>query len=678
MNSYPAVWSYETGSNLYPGQHIEMHNDPMTHRAEFAVPSTGVHHYLPKTQIEIIPCKVCGDKSSGVHYGVITCEGCKGFFRRSQSGPMNYQCPRQKNCLVDRINRNRCQYCRLQKCLTLGMSRDAVKFGRMSKKQREKVEDEIRIQVLKHKMVPESPDSSVFSEAHQMPSSSQDQFAEYDSIGFGNSNGEVSSVYQSAALFPGGFPFPIDETTVDSTTPSWQQLQSIPSPAAPASAMPSGLPLPSGTMPTPPSVDSSLYSPYSVSGQRCSHPNSSAFSYASHSFSTVDSAASHYAIPTPCPAKPIRVPSSQCQQRVLPSPQPHLSSSLQSSFPPGPKYRTDPASGVCVPPPSGHSRSYCVNAPVYSSASFAGDSGFKPELQTPVVRQELAGGRQEELSRSCAQLSCGGISTGSGVMPDPSRISDLLAETVNDAHCSTLLLSSDAIQERLQQPRDVAALAQLARMSNEELMMDTADKLTGVVQRIIEFAKLLPGFMEYSEGDKIKLLKTGAFELALLRMCRYFDQTNRTVLYGDVVVCMEVFAASCASVGTTGSDSLHLSLVSEVFELVNSVCDLQLTDTELALFSAFCLLSPDRPGLTCVESVQRLNFELLKSLRLKMERSHPTPIKGDVSAFQLLISKLPKLRELSSLYLEVVANFKRACPHREFPALHRELFTYTS
>lgn len=80
--------------------------------------------FLQTAQIEIIPCKVCGDKSSGVHYGVITCEGCKGFFRRSQSSVVNYQCPRNKQCVVDRVNRNRCQYCRLQKCLKLGMSRD--------------------------------------------------------------------------------------------------------------------------------------------------------------------------------------------------------------------------------------------------------------------------------------------------------------------------------------------------------------------------------------------------------------------------------------------------------------------------------------------------------------------------------------------------------------------------
>ncbi|KAK2854320.1 hypothetical protein Q5P01_006981 [Channa striata] len=101
-----------------------------------------------KAQIEIIPCKICGDKSSGIHYGVITCEGCKGFFRRSQQSNATYSCPRQKNCLIDRTSRNRCQHCRLQKCLAVGMSRDAVKFGRMSKKQR----DSLYAEVQKHRL----------------------------------------------------------------------------------------------------------------------------------------------------------------------------------------------------------------------------------------------------------------------------------------------------------------------------------------------------------------------------------------------------------------------------------------------------------------------------------------------------------------------------------------------
>ncbi|XP_060055279.1 nuclear receptor ROR-beta [Erinaceus europaeus] len=97
-----------------------------------------------RAQIEVIPCKICGDKSSGIHYGVITCEGCKGFFRRSQQNNASYSCPRQRNCLIDRTNRNRCQHCRLQKCLALGMSRDAVKFGRMSKKQRDSLYAEVQ------------------------------------------------------------------------------------------------------------------------------------------------------------------------------------------------------------------------------------------------------------------------------------------------------------------------------------------------------------------------------------------------------------------------------------------------------------------------------------------------------------------------------------------------------
>ncbi|XP_052822688.1 orphan steroid hormone receptor 2 isoform X2 [Octopus bimaculoides] len=67
------------------------------------------------------PCIVCGDKASGRHYGAISCEGCKGFFKRSIRKQLGYACRGNKDCPVTKMHRNRCQFCRLQKCLAVGM-----------------------------------------------------------------------------------------------------------------------------------------------------------------------------------------------------------------------------------------------------------------------------------------------------------------------------------------------------------------------------------------------------------------------------------------------------------------------------------------------------------------------------------------------------------------------------
>ncbi|KAH8274515.1 hypothetical protein KR044_006101, partial [Drosophila immigrans] len=75
-------------------------------------------------------CLVCGDRASGRHYGAISCEGCKGFFKRSIRKQLGYQCRGAMNCEVTKHHRNRCQFCRLQKCLASGMRSDSVQHER--------------------------------------------------------------------------------------------------------------------------------------------------------------------------------------------------------------------------------------------------------------------------------------------------------------------------------------------------------------------------------------------------------------------------------------------------------------------------------------------------------------------------------------------------------------------
>uniref|UniRef100_A0A182RDR4 Nuclear receptor domain-containing protein n=1 Tax=Anopheles funestus TaxID=62324 RepID=A0A182RDR4_ANOFN len=90
------------------------------------------HHQqqLQQNSVSIELCLVCGDRASGRHYGAISCEGCKGFFKRSIRKQLGYQCRGSMNCEVTKHHRNRCQYCRLQKCLACGMRSDSVQHER--------------------------------------------------------------------------------------------------------------------------------------------------------------------------------------------------------------------------------------------------------------------------------------------------------------------------------------------------------------------------------------------------------------------------------------------------------------------------------------------------------------------------------------------------------------------
>ncbi|XP_023697044.1 steroidogenic factor 1-like [Paramormyrops kingsleyae] len=76
-------------------------------------------------------CPVCGDKVSGYHYGLLTCESCKGFFKRTVQNNKRYTCAENQDCKIDKSQRKRCPFCRFQKCLGVGMRLEAVRADRM-------------------------------------------------------------------------------------------------------------------------------------------------------------------------------------------------------------------------------------------------------------------------------------------------------------------------------------------------------------------------------------------------------------------------------------------------------------------------------------------------------------------------------------------------------------------
>ncbi|XP_076423504.1 nuclear receptor subfamily 2 group C member 2 isoform X4 [Peromyscus maniculatus bairdii] len=113
---------FTTSDNLVPG------------RIQIVTDSASVERLLGKADVQrpqvVEYCVVCGDKASGRHYGAVSCEGCKGFFKRSVRKNLTYSCRSSQDCIINKHHRNRCQFCRLKKCLEMGMKMESVQSER--------------------------------------------------------------------------------------------------------------------------------------------------------------------------------------------------------------------------------------------------------------------------------------------------------------------------------------------------------------------------------------------------------------------------------------------------------------------------------------------------------------------------------------------------------------------
>ncbi|XP_040394702.1 LOW QUALITY PROTEIN: nuclear receptor ROR-gamma [Cygnus olor] len=448
-----------------------------------------------RAHIEVIPCKICGDKSSGIHYGVITCEGCKGFFRRSQQGSLSYACSRQQNCPIDRASRNRCQHCRLQKCLRLGMSRDAVKFGRMSKKQRDRLHAEVQQQL----------------EQRQRERAAQ-----------------------------GGAAFAL------------------------------GLP------------------------GCCGHPLP----------------------PTGAPGCP-----GPCEGRAGCSP--------------GTEAEGERREGTTRDRDRDRDRDQDRDRDGDGDGVRDGD-GDGPDL---CPRPDIGSGLESP--------TCSGMEI------------ELLAQDVLRSHRETSQPRAEELQQRRWDTFSREEVCAYQRKPMQEMWERCAGRLTEAIQHVVEFAKRLRGFMELCQNDQIVLLKAGAMEVVLVRMCRAFNPDNRTVLFEGKYAGTELFR----------SLGCH-ELVGSIFDFAQSLCALRLSESEVAFLCAIVLINANRPWLQEQAKVARLRGRLEVAFRLLLRRTHR----------EGLLARLPpagRLRALCSQHVEQLQAFRRLHPGAlpaAFPPLYRELF----
>ena len=100
------------------------------HPTDASKPNTENNDVRRTNTLQFPPCAVCGGKASGMHYGVNSCEACKGFFRRYLNRSQEYKCTKGGKCKIINRNRGNCSGCRLQRCLELGMAKENSKLGR--------------------------------------------------------------------------------------------------------------------------------------------------------------------------------------------------------------------------------------------------------------------------------------------------------------------------------------------------------------------------------------------------------------------------------------------------------------------------------------------------------------------------------------------------------------------
>ncbi|KAK2584437.1 hypothetical protein KPH14_006817 [Odynerus spinipes] len=231
---------------------------------------------------------------------------------------------------------------------------------------------------------------------------------------------------------------------------------------------------------------------------------------------------------------------------------------------------------------------------------------------------------------------------------------------------ATIRASASSQPASPEDPEAASSTAETVESQRIWLWQQFATRVTPSVQRVVEFAKRVPGFCDLSQDDQLILIKVGFFEVWLSHISKMTTDSSMTFEDGTYITRQQMELM------------YEPDFVSALMQFTSSLNAHQLTDAELGLFSGAVLLG-ERAGLNDVKAVQRLQDRLLEALRVQTSRNHnatggeATSAAGCAS-ISGVSQRIPELRALGARHANLLDWFRRNWTKLKLPPLFAEIF----
>nr|XP_026691145.1 nuclear receptor isoform X1 [Ciona intestinalis] len=585
-------------------------------------------HTMKSTDLNIL-CKVCGDKASGFHYGVHACEGCKGFFRRTIRLKIEYETCVQ-SCKVDLKSRNKCQFCRFKKCVGLGMSRDAIRFGRMPRHEKQQI-----IQEIEKKSNKTGSTSGNVLGYQKLITEISESFLQHISLTQERVNacwesrkalGDKAKTLHTFHDIPACFP---------NLSTYYAQFKSF-------TTQDDGKPM----------APEMTLSDHLKSFLNSTNRNKSNVSNNGQSKPVMEPAPDIQSSELTSSS-----PTDQLNSRPSTSSTPSLSSQQHSfelkgildfiSMPPNSSSQRDPFHGTM--------QNSTANGSLNKPSKCDDKLEKEPRLKETPTNASTAFQTMKNLSniktfQSMYETICSPsgesfkllLEQNPGFLEgmDPTKLVSPCDEMLTPDLKARLLFASQVFKKNIGKDKPTIYKNVIGSKIVQILYSDFQARVVNGICELTEFAKRLPNFHDISLQDQVILLKYGSYETMFVLFSR--------LIYGEGMILPK------SNIYVTFNFVYQLGVAGDImkskFLFAKKMLALELTDDEMALFVAMIILCPDRPEINDRKLVERIQEKVLFALEYQLSISHPHKPR----LFAHLLLKMAELRELVSKHVVMV------------------------